>query len=408
VYLKEDFRKTWAQQLLVAFNDASSARQSFVRPISAVIIFKTIFIVVSLIGLLNLNAFAQEAKTPSSQVRDQKHQERTQDILRVRLHRAAIPKKRIMALSLRNTGFTLMETSEEDPSLPLQAVVQLQGKLASHNVSLLLNDRIVQIDRHGSFREKVIIKEEESIIHFAAIDLKGGIQHEEIMVHVDNWRAYSKKRREVTLAAAFKKAPVQLSFGIAYSLIQFDDSRGPNFQQSALTAKFSYGKATPSQRWDLGISTFLTLVPLHSSTIYSARFLGINGRIGYALPWIRDPWRLTLMTGVYYTTMLPSESDASSEFGYQSMVGPQVYPVVRRKFQNGTSLSAYFKYSPIKAPDSVISFLGRELAIGGAFSFLVGKDHTLSTTLDLSSYGFEIEGVTIRSNSASVGIGFGF
>ena len=43
-----------------------------------------------------------------------------------------------------------------------------------------------------------------------------------------------------------------------------------------------------------------------------ARFVGVNLRVGYVLPGLTDPWRLSFLGGVYYTTMLVTGRSISS------------------------------------------------------------------------------------------------
>ena len=137
-------------------------------------------------------------------------------------------------------------------------------------------------------------------------------------------------------------------------------------------------------------------------TLSGLRFVGLNARAGYVLPGVREPWRVTILGGLYYTTMFVPETN----FGFVNLVGPQLFPVFRRAVKGGDSYSGYFKFSPL-GKNFAVNFSSREIAIGGAYNWNRGANGVVSATLDIAELDAVIDGATIHSTSFTVGVGYG-
>lgn len=137
----------------------------------------------------------------------------------------------------------------------------------------------------------------------------------------------------------------------------------------------------------------------------NARFLGINLRAGYALPWLKAPWKLSAMVGGYFTTMFVTDNT----FGYSNVSGPQFFPTITRSFSNGDSATAYVKFSPIAQSLSLLTPANRELALGGAWNHRLQNGQVLSLSLDFATLSLTTSsGKAIRSTTTTIGAGVGF
>lgn len=174
-----------------------------------------------------------------------------------------------------------------------------------------------------------------------------------------------------------------------------------NYSAIALTGKISTRYAL-SPRWDLGGSMYLTLMPLKQTpSDNTARFLGVNARIGYSPKIIPSPWRLSLLTGLYYTRMFVS-NDA---FGFTDMVGPQLFPVLARLFSTGDSAMIYLKFSPVTNQLSLLSFSNRELAAGFTFARLMKNGHALTFSLDYANMSLDFTTLKAITNTLTFSVG---
>ncbi|HRK01991.1 MAG TPA: hypothetical protein PLH57_04950 [Oligoflexia bacterium] len=202
--------------------------------------------------------------------------------------------------------------------------------------------------------------------------------------------------RRVFIRRRFYTTP---SIGI--SSIQYKETGVSNYSAIALTGKIST-RYPIRARWDVGGSMYFTLMPLtQNPSTNSARFLGVNGRIGYAPPGIKRPWRLSLLTGFYYTRMFVS----NNAFGFKDMVGPQLFPVLHRSFKNGDSGMIYGKYSPVTNNLSVLSLSNRELATGITYAYLMKNKRALAISLDIALLAIDIDRVKTATSSITLGVG---
>lgn len=125
---------------------------------------------------------------------------------------------------------------------------------------------------------------------------------------------------------------------------------------------------------------------------------------GPRLSLLPEPWRLSVYAGAYYTTMVTSAEGV----GYHNVTGPQLYPVISRALAGGrSSLSAYFKYSPVFSGFSVLDLsASRELATGLGFTHplgLVMRDSGLSWNFDYSDLALKTS--TGMAHTRTIGLG---
>lgn len=193
------------------------------------------------------------------------------------------------------------------------------------------------------------------------------------------------------------------NIGLGLTTISYTQTSFAGINEVALTPKILYQEPL-SDNWDIGGSVFMTAATLSTSQSgVSASFLGVNARIGYRLPFIPSPFSLSIATGLYYTTMFTS----GETFGFQNMIGPQVFPVLRLDLSHGNSMGAYFKYSPVTSPSSV-GFASHEFATGLAYTHLLPGGHSVSVTFDYSYLQVNVAGASATSTNVTIGASYGF
>ena len=85
------------------------------------------------------------------------------------------------------------------------------------------------------------------------------------------------------------------------------------------------------------------------------------------------------------STLRPS----GSAFGYQSLLDPQVYPVLRRTLGHSQALSLWVKYVPLTDDFPKLSFSSkREVAVGVGSEHKTRSGHAFGLTLQFSALQF--------------------
>ncbi len=189
-----------------------------------------------------------------------------------------------------------------------------------------------------------------------------------------------------------------ISPGLGVSMINFNQTGHDPYSATVLTAKVSSNYLLFPPNWDLGATGFATALTLSHTGSAAVRFVGLNLRLGYIFPQIKDPWRLALYGGWYYSTMIAS----NGSFGYANVSGPQLFPTIRRTFQNGQALTGYFKFSPIASALSLMSLRNNEIAAGLGY-VIPTEEHNYSINLDYARLAFASDDTSLTSSNITVG-----
>ncbi len=211
--------------------------------------------------------------------------------------------------------------------------------------------------------------------------------------------------------------PVRQTFqvGLGYTYYDYFE-KAPNlkFTEHSLTGKVTYTYRLIPKILDTAFNIFGTLQPLawSVSTIKStmsftpARFLGVNGRIGYRLPFEMGAKELNLLTGWYYWKMFVNVSRAQDSYGVASLNGPQIFLMYKNFKRGSAGWWAYIKYARISDGANFGSNSNRELAIGGGRQFKTSSKY--SVTLDLAQTQFSKGKNSMKLKSYSLGVGYNF
>jgi hypothetical protein len=197
--------------------------------------------------------------------------------------------------------------------------------------------------------------------------------------------------------------PVIVSLG--YSSIEYRETGHRDYSMTALTAKAAYQRALGARGWGASASGYLTALPLGRNRADSTmRFLGLNLRFGYTVPGVRAPWKLSLNTGLYYTTTLVT----NNAFGFTNMFGPQLYPTLQRLVGRKDVVGAYLKFSPMMDGLSFFGLANRELAAGLSWTRPLPRERFLSASVDYAAFRLDYSRINIQSNSFSLSLGYGW
>lgn len=197
-------------------------------------------------------------------------------------------------------------------------------------------------------------------------------------------------------------SPFSLSTTLGLSVIQYKEGTQISVNLSGLTAKLM-ARYRINTRWDVAASTYYTLAQLTSTNNTYVRFLGLNFRGGYRIE-LSPSVELSLLLGAYYTTMYVEQN----RFGFSNMGGPQFFPSIRFQLNPKTSLTTYFKYSPIFDHSQLLPFSQREIAAGVSYNRKLDDTHFLVVGLDVADLSLIVSGLPISSQSISFGLGFGW
>jgi len=305
----------------------------------------------------------------------------------------------IQGLSWRKTNYPVRE---EDGKV----IITLEGVFHETDYSLLFeNERIKPDSDSGNFQLKIPLNSEKTSLILIAITPMGKVQSSSFYISCDKYSVFAQELAEERKLLAQSQTGSRWNAGLAYSSIIFNQSDAEPMNQTALTAKIGWSGLLSPPRWDLGFTSFFTALPLSNTRKdLRVRFFGFNGRFGYIVPQISEPWKLSLMFGYYYTTMFVS----GGKLGYRNLQGLMLFPVLRRSFQKGKSASAYLKFSPITSSFSLLSLSSHEKAAGLSYAQPLSARYSLSLSLDISKFVFAFNGVSIENSTYSLGAGLGF
>lgn len=288
----------------------------------------------------------------------------------------------------------------------LRVLAQLRGVFtrAPYWIVVWKDKTAGKIGRHSqntSFSFEVPITQEVTKIDLHVVGPDGDLESTSYTLTVPSIKAMLA----TTATEAAKRNIVFASLGP--SMISYSQTSRPSLSEIALTAKVSYQYVLAPPRVDLNVAAYMTLLPLTTSPPeMSARFLGLNLRVGYLLPFALNPWQLSIATGWYYVTMMTSTTLPDNQFGISNVSGPQLFPVVKRILDHGGTISGYAKYSPIAKSLSLLTLSSREIAFGVSWTRSLTNSHPLTIAVDYANVALQ-EGIT-EASATTFGVSAGY
>jgi len=324
-------------------------------------------------------------------------------------------------LSFQNQGIKKLSFDEQALEVRQATIsgekyhyVDLSGRfLRDENWTLIAGSRRARRNNQGDFSVKVLIRNKISSIEFTAIGPLGEVEKAKITITVEQFNSsMASGANEAAFhqtAAESNTLGLKIIPGIGYSALDWKDPGGETLSESTLTAKVSVDYPIGDSRFSLGGNIYSSVAILSKNTTSHTHFMGTNIRGGYRLPYLKQPWSLRLYGGIYFTTTFGGTSD----FGYENLIGPQVYPTLTYTLQNGAMATTYFKYSPVSDGVGFYTLDNRELATGGAYYFSAInkgalKGSSVGLTVDLSWLDLKTQAGNVQLQTLSLEIALRF
>ena len=197
--------------------------------------------------------------------------------------------------------------------------------------------------------------------------------------------------------------PFSLTPGLSFTSIAYSQTGMSDFSEIALTAKLS-SIFKLSDRWFLNGSIFATAVPISSNLAgITANYLGVNLKISYRFTRPSSPIIFYLAAGGFYSAIFVTRQ----MFGYEGVIGPQIYPTLGVQLSSKNSLSLSFKFSPVANQIQLLKLSNREQAVGLVFNHVnSSNDHSVGVSLDYSQLIFNFSNSDISNSTVSVCVSY--
>ncbi|MCM2279192.1 MAG: hypothetical protein NDJ89_14035 [Oligoflexia bacterium] len=288
-------------------------------------------------------------------------------------------------------------TAQTDGRTPTEFLIEIRGKRAgTTRRNLYHGTREIRLDEQGRFVYPLRLSAALTQLTLQEVLVNGEVRKEVIQVEVTEWLAV----RAFRPGAVTERKAYSVSPGIGITSLSYAQDRMDSLSEILLTVKLSGTLSLGTGPFDLGGNVFFNALPLKKDrNDLQLRALGANLRLGYALPYLRAPWSLKLLGGIYFNTTFASPAT----FGYQNVAGPQLFPVLSRSFADRSVLGGYLKFSPVAASFSLLSFSSREVAGGLFYVFGSRGGAPLSLSLDYADLRLSYGSVTARSKALTLG-----
>jgi hypothetical protein len=316
----------------------------------------------------------------------------------------ALPHNKKSNFQWVTTKIPVFVSSQED--LPV-ALASVDGMYLLPNTKLLIVDRekkekTISV-KNGKFSIPVALTGTSTTVKFVAIRPTGQIEREEVTILFYSWPDFQ------TIEAAHIHKKLRRSnrpfynVSLGFTSLSYTEGSLANYSGLTSTLKFSYLRSVFPPNWDVGGNIFITLANLTSSMPDTAvHFLGANLRFGYVLPFFKDPWRASILAGVYYSKMFVT----SNSFGFKTLIYPQVYPTVRRALNLSEALYAYLKYVPTNAGPTP-SWKEKEIGLGIGWERLLSNRHPLIVSVDYTDFKM-VDSLNVETNFSTISLSLGY
>lgn len=144
------------------------------------------------------------------------------------------------------------------------------------------------------------------------------------------------------------RRPSFLLAGVGLTQRTYKEGTTTDTKARSADIKLWYQNVIWPQVFHVDAQVQMTGVFISNDSTSEIRFLEGSLQVGYALPFVSEPYRLSIMAGGAYSTMFVT----GNAFGYDSLLYPQVYPELRRLFKSGDTLTLAVKYMPLSTSGS--------------------------------------------------------
>ena len=291
--------------------------------------------------------------------------------------------------------------------------VKLRGIYPQKNWNLLQGAKRIPMEgQNGLFEIKIPVKGRTASVRISGVSPLGIVETEELRISVpvlEKVTAPPPSPDAIPSASTFvenAKSATRRFFtqtALGMTSLNYSETTRADYAAIALTARMGITYLLAPPNWEAGLSGYGTLTWLSQSAPDNIRFIGVNARFGYIIQPARSRWRLGLVAGGYFTTTQVSDGT----FGFQNMMGPQLYPNFRVTLTPRSSVSAYFKFSPVSSGFTLMKFENSEMAVGGTYTRDFGNGRNWGFSLDYARIQLKFTLVEIVSQSITAGVTLG-
>jgi hypothetical protein len=229
----------------------------------------------------------------------------------------------------------------------------------------------------NEFTLTVPVPAERSLIRFRAVDSAGKIENQTVVLSYKKQAHGARHPQWAGLRPTVSLGVMMFNFNESYrvSTLAFNTS------EILSTVKVSYN--LHRKNLDLGLSAFYTPIVLSNNYPKSeSKLLRFDLQIGYTLPKVASPWRLSFSAGILYTTMMVP----TNYFGYKNAVGPQLTATLQKIMSSNDTLHSYFKITPFPIGAFGFSLANREYVLGIGWLRPLGNQHPLSFNFEIMDF----------------------
>ena len=239
------------------------------------------------------------------------------------------------------------------------------------------------------------MQSKQLMIKFSAVGPKGEVEKQNILIVYESF--------DLLKARTLIGKKWTFSAGLGVTSFNYQQSPAYSITGLGLTPKLSVGYIL-SPKFDIALNGFMTAIDLKSTPATTTiRFIGSNLRAGYRLPWIANPWKLSIAFGFYY-----SMATTNTTLGYSGVGGLQLFPTLSRALANGDTVLGYFKFSPVGNSLGFLSLASREIASGLSWIHPLKNSHPLSVSFDYADLAISFAPVsTASAKTMTLGMGYG-
>jgi hypothetical protein len=281
----------------------------------------------------------------------------------------------------------------------LRWYAQLQGNFARSDWSLIHEATPLSPDpSNGFFEVRIPVLGTAAEARITAVGPLGEVEEEDLRIQIPDFK-HNQDDGEVS-----RPKTLFPNTNLGVTSVAYSETTRADYSALALTARASVLYLIAPPRWEVALAGFGTLTWLSQSAPDSLRFFGMSLRGGYVLPLEGTRWRVSFLTGLYYTTtFVPAD-----RFGFRNMLGPQLYPNFRYTLNAESSLSGYIKFSPVSGEGiALLPASNYEFAVGSGYLRDLPGGRTWGVQLDLAQVQLEFSLVKIVSRTLTLGVSYG-
>ncbi len=289
--------------------------------------------------------------------------------------------KRISKLYIPHT----IELKNIKKGAKLVTIAVLAARYEQEDSNLFVNNKWIKrsIDKNKIFTFEIPVFDILSSFKIHAVSPTGKVVVETVLIEVPRWKNIMKKERQNIK----KRAYFVTSLG--YSTYSYKET---NIDQSNLTftnLRFDY----QSPFWNISTTARYSIYPIGSNNSdKKLRFIDIDLRSGYTLPFVPFPWKFSLLAGVFYSNMI----DNKKTIGYKDLIGMEFYPTVQKIYRKGHIASLYCKISADKR------------GAGFTWYHMLRNHHPVVLMFDYERIDAKYNTIRIDSDVYHLNIGYGF